>query len=481
MPRSCCCARVQRLRWRRSRRACRPSPAGRSRCTPGRCPVARPRCCCCPVAASQRRSSDCSPPRGWTSCRRRAAWARHDLLQAMPALRARLAQVDAELLANERQRSDLAQRDRPGLQALQARLHDLLLLAEAQAQVRCGELLFVIEGWLPEPSLAPLRAARRARARPGDRRRQARHRAMDARRGAGRAGQSAAVPALRADHARVPAAALRHDRPDAVRRRVLPDVLRPDAGRRRLRRCCSAVIAALLRWRSRPGGTLRVGRRDGAGAVRCFAIVFGFLFGEFFGDLGARLFGMRALAFDREKALVAVPRSSPWRSGVVHVVLGLVLGVVGAWRRASRRQAVGRGADDRDDRAHRARAARPRSGCCPRALFTPAAIALLVAFPVLIALEGSSPSSSCCRPSATSCPTRGSWRSAPRRVMLAIVANRMVGALGSVARRRRASRCCSTSSTSRSGCSARRSTRCACTTSSSSASSTAPAGPPTGP
>ena len=80
-----------------------------------------------------------------------------DLLHAMPALRARLAQVDADLLANDKRRGDIAAQARAELEALQAQLHDLLLLAEAQAQVRSGELLFVIEGWLPEPALAPLR------------------------------------------------------------------------------------------------------------------------------------------------------------------------------------------------------------------------------------------------------------------------------------------------------------------------------------
>ena len=56
-----------------------------------------------------------------------------------------------------------------------------------------------------------------------------------------------------------------------------------------------------------------------------FAIVFGFMFGEFFGDLGHTLFGMKPLLFERTEnvqsfLLVALG------IGIVHISLGIILG-----------------------------------------------------------------------------------------------------------------------------------------------------------
>src|SRR6185295_1567159 len=96
------------------------------------------------------------------------------------------------------------------------------------------------------------------------------------------------------------AAALRLDRSDAIRRGVIPDVLRlmmGDIGYGLL----LAGIAAVMRWRSRPGSKLRAVAEMALGCA-LFAIAFGVLFGEFFGSLGTT-WGMRPLAIDREKSL----------------------------------------------------------------------------------------------------------------------------------------------------------------------------------
>ena len=221
------------------------------------------------AGARRRRSKACSPRRGSTSCRHRAVWARPNLLRAMPALRARLAEIDTELLANDARRAEIAAQAAPrtrGAAGAAARPAAAGRSAGAGAHRRAA----VRHRRLAARAGAGAAArTRRARARSGSRGRQGGHRAVDPRRRAGRARQSAAVPAVRADHPRVSAAALRLDRSDAVRRRVLPDVLRPDDGRRRLR------LAARRHRRGRalalaPRQQRACGRRDGAGlrAVR---------------------------------------------------------------------------------------------------------------------------------------------------------------------------------------------------------------------
>jgi V/A-type H+-transporting ATPase subunit I len=115
--------------------------------------------------------------------------------------------------------------------------------------------------------------------------------------------------------------------------------------------------------------------------------------------------------------------------GAVHVTLGLVLGVVSARRHP--RQALGRGVS----------AAMvvlvivgllAAVGVLPRGFFSPVVIALLVGFPVLIILEG-------LVAPIELLATLGNILSYARimalgvaSVMMAVVANKMVGAIGSV-------------------------------------------------
>jgi len=69
-----------------------------------------------------------------------------------------------------------------------------------------------------------------------------------------------------------------------------------------------------------------------------YTIVFGALYGECFGELGTRLFGLRPI-FDRQTSLVPMVYFS-LAVGSVHVVVGLVLGVVSALRGRQTREAV---------------------------------------------------------------------------------------------------------------------------------------------
>lgn len=83
-----------------------------------------------------------------------------------------------------------------------------------------------------------------------------------------------------------------------------------------------------------------------AGSIACLAsvytIVFGVLYGEFFGALGEH-FGLHPILFDRMTAIMPF-LALALSVGVLHVTLGLVLGAVTAWGMKHRREAVAIGA-----------------------------------------------------------------------------------------------------------------------------------------
>jgi V/A-type H+-transporting ATPase subunit I len=190
-----------------------------------------------------------------------------------------------------------------------------------------------------------------------------------------------------------------------------------------------ALGGLILHWRSRPGTMVR-SVAEIIGPCALMSILAGILFGELFGDLGRRWFGLRPVAFDREEALIPFLLLAVG-IGAVHIVIGLVLGVVSAARRHPR-EAVGRGA---------AAVAvimiilmlLAAVEVLPKAFFTPAVIGLLIAFPVLIFAEG-------IVAPIELLSTLGNILSYARimalgiaSVMLAVVANRMVGVIGSAA------------------------------------------------
>ncbi len=86
-------------------------------------------------------------------------------------------------------------------------------------------------------------------------------------------------------------------------------------------------------------------KRDVADAAKVFlvsslyAVLFGVLYGEFFGDLGTTLFGMKPLLMERRTAIVPMLVFA-LSTGVVHIVLGLLLGAITAFRRHVRREAI---------------------------------------------------------------------------------------------------------------------------------------------
>lgn len=190
------------------------------------------------------------------------------------------------------------------------------------------------------------------------------------------------------------------------------------------------VLAALglLLYRGAEPGTARRTIAEIVGPCAAFTIVGGFLFGELFGDIGRRVFGLHPILFDRHEAVVSF-LLLVIGIGVVHVTLGLLLGVISTWRH-SPRHAVGRGVAALMV-VLIIMALLAAVDVLPSALLTPSVIAILVAFPVLVALEGA-------LTALELLSTLGNMLSYARvmalglaSLMMAVVANRMAGAFGS--------------------------------------------------
>jgi V/A-type H+-transporting ATPase subunit I len=350
------------------------------------------------------------------------------LLRAMPSLRVRLAQIPQEIAARERERRALREAAAPELEALRAWLHDRVLVLEARAQAHTGTHLFVVEGWVPRPELEALSARLLRELGPEV--------LVEA---------VATEPWSRSD-APVCLANPPLFRPFEVLTRTLPlprygtidptpfvavffpmffGLMVGDVGLGAL----FAVLALVLRLRSRPSTTLR-SLSAVAGACAAFSMVFGLLFGELFGDLGTRAFGMRPLGFDRQAAIVPFLALTV-ALGVVHVVLGLVLAIVNAWRQGDQRAALGRGVAALMV-AFTVMSILAALRLLPHALFTPLVVALLVAFPVLVMLEGVIAVVELVSNFGQILSYARIMALGTASLMLAIVANRMIGAMGSV-------------------------------------------------
>jgi V/A-type H+-transporting ATPase subunit I len=189
-----------------------------------------------------------------------------------------------------------------------------------------------------------------------------------------------------------------------------------------------AGLGLLLHRSSKPGSALRA-VAEIAGPCAAFTLIFGVLYGELFGDLGRRWLGLRPLVFDREEAVVPFLGLAV-ALGLVHILLGLCLGVANAVRGRHPRAAVGRGLTALMIGLVVA-ALLASLEVLPARLFTPTVIALLVAFPLLILAEG-------ILAPIELLATIGNVLSYARimalgvaSVMLAVVANRLAGAMGS--------------------------------------------------
>jgi V/A-type H+-transporting ATPase subunit I len=72
-----------------------------------------------------------------------------------------------------------------------------------------------------------------------------------------------------------------------------------------------------------------------------YTILFGVLYGEYFGDLGLRLLGIEPIWVERRTAIIPM-LSFAIAVGVVHILLGLIFGIIAAFRRKARREAASR-------------------------------------------------------------------------------------------------------------------------------------------
>lgn len=187
------------------------------------------------------------------------------------------------------------------------------------------------------------------------------------------------------------------------------------------------IVALVLRLRSKTGTTLRSVSEIGL-ACASFTIIFGFLYGELFGDLGHRV-GLHPILFNREEAFFPFLGLAV-ALGVVHIVIGLLLGAVQLFGK-NKRHAIGRGLAAIMV-VLIVLALMAAAELLPERFFTPLVITTLVALPVLVVAEG-------VLAPVELVSTLGNVLSYARimavgtaSVMMAVVANRMVGALGSV-------------------------------------------------
>jgi len=351
-----------------------------------------------------------------------------NLLHALPAIKARLAQIDDAVRVLDDKRQALARAEGAWLAGFQAFLRDELLRLDARARVFAADYLFVLEGWLPAARLDDTQQ-RVAKA----------------------LGPEIVVSTIGTeDWTRDTDAApvTLHNpplfRPFEVLIQMVPlprygtidptpfvaiffpaffGLIVGDVGYGLM----LAVLAAVLWWKSDPETTLR-SVSTVALACSSSAIVFGLIFGEFFGTLGP-LIGLRPF-FDRGQATIPFLGLTV-ALGAVHIVLGLVLAGVSAWRRGQRREAVGHGVA-LGMLVLTTLSLLAAFEVVPKGLLTPMVVAILVSFVVLVALEG-------VVALIELVSTFGHILSYARimalgtaSLMLAIVANQMVGAFGSV-------------------------------------------------
>jgi V/A-type H+-transporting ATPase subunit I len=349
-----------------------------------------------------------------------------NLRRAMPAIKQRLDEIPTARARLDDERLALAGAEGPWLVRLRAGLHDEIARGEARARTYTPQHLFILEGWLPAPRHPDLVAH------------------LD-----GVLGPEIVVSIICAENWGTEATpvALHNPplfRPFEVITRMVPlprygtidptpliavffpalfGLMLGDIG-------YGLILAAgawLMRVRSAPASVWRSISTVGL-ACASSTVVFGTIFGELFGSAG-RLVGVRPY-FDREQATIPFLEFSIALGGV-HLLLGVVLAGIGAWRRGRRREAVGRSVTF-GMLVLTILLLLAALEILPQRLFTPLAVAVLVSFIALVALEG-------VMAVVELLSTFGHVLSYARimaigvaSLTLAAVANEMVGAMGSV-------------------------------------------------
>ena len=377
-----------------------------------------------PVTQSQR-IEELLPDAGVREVKLPKDCASTDLASGLRAVRLRLEAVEIELAGIAARREQLADWLLPGLLRARASFNDWLALTEAHTSAAATSHLFVIEGWLPASDRDALGRALLERE-----------------------GEQIVIE----DVARETWSA--HDVPVAI---TNPRIFRPFEVITRWVQLPSygtmdptpfvavffpmffglilgdlgygAILAglALVGWHRSSDGSVMRSVSQIAICCAAFSMTFGLLFGEFFGDLGHQAFGMRVIAFSREDAFVPFLALAV-ALGFVHIVLGLILGAISGWR-IDLRRSLGRGLSA-VMLVLTAAMLLAAVNVLPGAFLTPAAVSLLLTFPLLIALEGViGPIELLSRLSNILSYAR-IMALGTASVMLAVVANRMVGVFG---------------------------------------------------
>jgi V/A-type H+-transporting ATPase subunit I len=355
-------------------------------------------------------------------------FAADNLAAALPAMMRRLREIERQAARLARRRRRLVAHYGHRVTVARRAIHDELARLEAVGSSAVTAHAFVLEGWVDAAAYS--RFSRQLRARVGDE----------------VVVRELARENWRAEEAPVILSNPRLFRPFELIVRMLPlprygsidptpfvavffpmffGLILGDVGYGAL----LAGLALALRRKSAPESVRRA-VSEILGACSLFTLIFGLLYGELFGDLGQRWLHLRPLLFSREEAVLPF-LGLALALGLVHVLLGLGLGVVTAFHK-DRRRGLGKSV-----------AALmviliilallAVVDVLPRGLFAPVVIGLLIAFPVLIMIEG-------LIAPVELLATVGNVLSYARvmalgtaSVMLAVVANRMAGALGSVA------------------------------------------------
>lgn len=348
------------------------------------------------------------------------------LLEAIPRMRARAAEIPRELEELERSRRTIARRSGAELGRARAAIHELLLDLDAEDAARFTPRMFVIEGWIPSSAFARLEQSLNKDVGPE----------LVIELISEEQWTREDVPVVLKNPALF--------RPFEAIVRMLPlprygtidptpfvaiffpaffGIIVGDLG-------YAAVLGAVAlfsRLRSKPETRLR-SIASIAGACAASSLIFGIFYGELFGDLGRRWFGLEPLLFDREEAIPAFLVLAV-ALGLVHVLLGLILGAVSAMH-GDRHHAIGRSITAVMLLLITV-AILAAVEILPHTLLTPTVIALLIAFPALIIAEGVIGAIELFGAIANVLSYARIMAIGTASVMMAVIANRLSGTVGS--------------------------------------------------
>lgn len=161
-----------------------------------------------------------------------------------------------------------------------------------------------------------------------------------------------------------------------------------------------------------------------------YTVFFGILYGEFFGDLPNRLFGMEPICIERRTAVIPM-LVFVLSVGTVHVILGFILGEINALKRKAKREVVFRLLNITVILGVAAGAASFAAGA-PKLLTTPVIILILFAAPMLFFTGGLLAPLELLKGIGNIISYARIMAIGLTSVLLAFVANRLTGLMGNI-------------------------------------------------